>query len=87
MMDHDEIQKAVEGVMALRPKNSIHPQLKKRSPDVVRRLNEIEFQQEMAAIADGELNGSSAYFFRNRHAPKSSKKNQHFNPYSGLTKK
>jgi hypothetical protein len=67
MMTPEEIQHAVEGVMAIRPEGS-GVQRERKSPVTAKRMTDMEFQLEMAAIMRDEIPNGSAYFF-NRTEP------------------
>lgn len=67
-MTQEEINKAVDGVMELRPA-------------VTQRMSDLQFQQEMAAIMENEPVVGSAFYFRNNDESKGGRKNLSFNPY------
>lgn len=83
----DDIQKAVEGVMALRPSGPVLSNRTKqqtRRAEVVKRLSDLEFQKEIEMIMNGEIPDYGAHFFENidqSKGPKADKKSASFNPY------
>nr|MBJ6889124.1 hypothetical protein [Vibrio cholerae] len=50
MMNQEEIQKAVEGVMALRPAGTKPRTTEPTRPSQLKRMSDAQFQQELAAI-------------------------------------
>lgn len=85
-MTDEELTKAVEGVMALRPEPSKRHETT-RDPSLLKRMDALQFQREMEAIMRDENPHTSAFFFTNTDASKGGKKNLTFNPYLGLDKK
>ncbi|EGR2081278.1 hypothetical protein [Vibrio cholerae] len=86
MMTFEEKCKAVEAVLALRPKASAN-QREKNNPDTLKRMSDLQFQRELMAIMNDEPVNTSAFFFRNSEPSKGGQKNDTFNPYRGLAKK
>ncbi|HFQ5056280.1 TPA: hypothetical protein ACGU7J_001662 [Vibrio vulnificus] len=83
----DDIQKAVEGVMALRPSGPVSSNRTKqqiRKAEVVKKLSDLEFQREIEMIMNGEIPDYGAHFFTNidqSRGPRADKKNAAFNTY------
>lgn len=83
----NDIQKTVEGVMALRPSPpNTTSQRDAKKAETLKRLSDLEFQKEMESIMQGDLPNQSAYFFNNHDASKGGRKNLSFNPYRGEVK-
>ncbi|WP_158138694.1 hypothetical protein [Vibrio metschnikovii] len=81
-----DIQKAVEGVMALRPGPSLANQRSNRDTrkaEALKRISDLEFQNEMKAIMEGDQSSKSLFFFSNTDASKGGRKNASFNMYAG----
>jgi hypothetical protein len=86
-MNQEEIKNAVEGVMAMRPEQyQPNTRVPKSKQVATRRMTDIEFQQEMAAIMRDEIPNGTAYFFNNTEPAKGGNKNINFNPYRGEVK-
>lgn len=81
-----DIQKAVEGVMALLPSPSLVSQRSNRDTrktETLKRISDLEFQNEMKAIMEGDQSSKSLFFFSNTDASKGGRKNASFNMYAG----
>ncbi|MCG3727294.1 hypothetical protein [Vibrio cincinnatiensis] len=87
MMSQEQIQKAVEGIMALRPVGTKPRTTEPKRPNQLKRISDMQFQQELAAIMRDEECATSVYFFNNSDASKGGRKNINFNPYVGQGKK
>ncbi|MCA3991406.1 hypothetical protein [Vibrio vulnificus] len=87
MMSQEEIQKSVEGVMALRPAGTKPRTTEPKRPSQLKRMSDAQFQQELAAIMRDEECATSVNFFSNSDASKGGRKNLKFNPYVGQGKK
>ncbi|MBY7997873.1 hypothetical protein KW438_20910 [Vibrio fluvialis] len=85
-MTQEEINKAVDSVMELRPEPQKRHEAT-RDPSLLKRMDDLQFQREMEAIMLDENLHTSAFFFTNTDASKGGKKNLTFNPYMGLDKK
>ncbi|GHW54598.1 hypothetical protein [Vibrio cholerae] len=83
----DSIQKAVDGVMALRPTESSNSQSRqkrdKRRAETLKRMNDRQFQKEMEMIMNGEIPDYGAFFFTNNEPGMKRRKNANFNQYLG----
>ncbi|MBY8010474.1 hypothetical protein KW471_19600 [Vibrio fluvialis] len=82
-MTQEEINKAVDGVIELRPVGTRLPKAQPKNPTVTQRMSDLQFQQEMAAIMENEPVVGSAFYFRNHDESKGGRKNLSFNPYHG----
>lgn len=81
-----DIQKSVEGVMALRPAPSLANQRSNRDTrktETLKRISDLEFQNEIKAIMEGDQSSKSLFFFSNTDASKGGRKNASFNMYAG----
>lgn len=82
-----DIQKAVDGVMALRPTESSNSQSRqprdKRRAETLKRMNDRQFQKEMEMIMNGEIPDYGAFFFNNNEPGMKRRKNANFNQYRG----
>ncbi|ELV8603626.1 hypothetical protein QNE25_002445 [Vibrio vulnificus] len=87
MMSQKEIQKAVEGVMALRPAGTKPHTTEPKRPSQLKRMSDAQFQQEIAAIMRDEVRATSVNFFSNSDASKGGRKNLKFNLYVERRKK
>lgn len=76
-----DIQKAVDGVMALRPTESSTRD--KRRAETLKRMNDRQFQKEMEMIMNGEIPDYGAFFFNNNEPGMKRRKNANFNQYLG----
>ncbi|PNH99268.1 hypothetical protein [Vibrio diazotrophicus] len=79
-MTQEEINKATDDVMELRPTGTRSPKEPPKNPTVTQRMSDIQFQKEMAAIMENEPVVGSAFYFRNMDAGKA-RKNMKFTPY------
>ncbi|MCU8175834.1 hypothetical protein M2H29_13345 [Vibrio vulnificus] len=87
MMSQEEIQKAVEGVMALRPAGTKPRTTEPKRPSQLKRMSDAQFQQELAAIMRDEECATSVNFFNNHDVTKAGRKNLNFNLYVERGKK
>ncbi|EOA6544901.1 TPA: hypothetical protein ACGU7E_003779 [Vibrio vulnificus] len=87
MMSQEEILKAVEGVMALRPAGARPRTTEPKNPHQHKRMSDMRFQQELATIMRDEEYATSVYFFNNHDVTKAGRKNLNFNLYVERGKK
>lgn len=80
-MTQEEINKAVNGVMELRPAGTRLPKDQPKDSIITQRMSDVQFQQELAAIMENEPALGSAFYFRNQDASKGGRKNLNFNRY------
>lgn len=85
-MTQEEINKAVDGVMELRPVGAHLPKEQPKDSTVTQRMSDVQFQQELAAIMANEPALGSAFYFRNQDVSKGGRKNLNFNRYPGEVK-
>ncbi|HCG7649472.1 TPA: hypothetical protein NJ443_003700 [Vibrio parahaemolyticus] len=85
-MTQEEINKAVDGVMELRPAGTRLPKDHPKDSSVTQRMSDVQFQQELAAIMENEPALGSAFYFRNQDVSKGGRKNLNFNRYPGEVK-
>ncbi|HGS4994557.1 TPA: hypothetical protein ACMDP7_001708 [Vibrio cholerae] len=82
-----DIQKAVDGVMALRPTERSNSQSRqprdKRRTETLKRMNDRQFQKEIEMIMNGEIPDYGAFFFTNNEPGMKRRKNPNFNQYRG----
>ncbi|WP_331438387.1 hypothetical protein [Vibrio mytili] len=80
-MTQEEINKAVSGIMELRPTGGRHPKYKPKDAAVVRRMSEAQFKKELEDIMQDQGVKNSVYFFKNNDSSKKGRKNIIFNRY------
>ncbi|MFG0473743.1 hypothetical protein [Vibrio sp. YQ_10] len=80
-MTQEEINKAVDGVMELRPAGTRLPKDQPKDSTITQRMSDAQFQQELAAIMENEPALGSAFYFRNQDVSKGGRKNLNFNRY------
>ncbi|MDW2310593.1 hypothetical protein [Vibrio sp. 1075] len=85
-MTQEEINKAVDGVMELRPAGTRLPKDQPKDSIITQRMSDVQFQQELAAIMENEPALGSAFYFRNQDVSKGGRKNLNFNRYPGEVK-
>ncbi|HCM0844930.1 TPA: hypothetical protein N2782_002936 [Vibrio parahaemolyticus] len=85
-MTQEEINRAVDGVMELRPAGTHLPKEQPNNSAVKQRMSDVQFQQELAAIMENEPALGSAFYFRNHDVSKGGRKNLNFNRYPGGVK-
>ncbi|MDW2321285.1 hypothetical protein R7127_13465 [Vibrio sp. 1159] len=85
-MTQEEINRAVDGVMELRPTGTRLPKEQPKDSTVTQRMSDVQFQQELAAIMKDETLVGSAFYFRNQDVSKGGRKNLNFNRYPGGVK-
>ncbi len=85
-MTQEEINRAVDGVMELRPTGTRLPKEKPKDSAVKQRMNDVQFEQELAAIMENEPVLGSAFYFCNQDVTKGGRKNLNFNRYPGGVK-
>ncbi|MGY2573722.1 hypothetical protein [Vibrio sp. C8] len=77
-MTEEEIAKAVQGVMELRPTAPRSNHEPTKSLSVMKRMSDVQFQQELQAIMKDEPAIGSAFYFTNLD-PNKARKNMKFN--------
>ena len=85
-MTQEEINRAVDGVMELRPAGTRLLREQPKDSTVTQRMSDVQFQQEIAAIMENEPALGSAFYFRNHDVSKGGRKNLNFNRYPGEVK-
>ncbi|MFZ6039730.1 hypothetical protein ACOV11_04385 [Vibrio natriegens] len=85
-MTQEEINRAVDGVMELRPAGTRLPKEQSKDSTITQRMSDVQFQQELAAIMENEPALGSAFYFRNQDVSKGGRKNLNFNRYPGGVK-
>ncbi|ENK2915727.1 hypothetical protein [Vibrio alginolyticus] len=85
-MTQEEINRAVDGVMELRPIGTRLPKEQPKDSAVKQRMNDVQFQKELAAIMENEPVLGSAFYFCNQDITKGGRKNLNFNRYPGGVK-
>jgi hypothetical protein len=87
MMSQQDIQNAVEAITAMRPEmQNANKREPKSNQIATKRMTDIQFQLEMAAIMRDETPDGSAFFFSKTEPVKGGNKNANFNPYRGEVK-
>ncbi|MBF4376192.1 hypothetical protein [Vibrio anguillarum] len=78
----NNIKKAVDGVMSLRPAAISSRYVRDvKKAEVMKRMSDLQFQKEMQSIMDGDIPSKSIYFFDNIDPNKAYVKNIQFNAY------
>ncbi|HHF2936980.1 TPA: hypothetical protein ACPJ0F_001049 [Vibrio diabolicus] len=85
-MTQEEINRAVDGVMELRPIGTRLPKEQPNNSAVKQRMSDVQFQKELAAIMENKPVLGSAFYFCNQDVTKGGRKNLNFNRYPGGVK-